>query len=474
MFASLEKERDIVVSCATLRLLWTLLIGSPYVKLPHNLLTSAISTIDTLLQRSIFPSTLWKYGCSEDASLLLSVLSGCLTCGAALCGTKPPVDYLEEFLLSSQRAKRFLQTIIDVASRQECTTAKLEALMVVRGLAQNYPAVKPASELFSLAVESIEFCILNESISDTSVMEKVAQQSILLAGDCLSHVPDLVAWRAFLSLIMRWAISHERPMIRAASVVSLATIVRHEITDHLCKSLLQFVLYESSRSMIMDASSPVRAASCKLMASLFPIIIRERYSFIDICHITCALQSASQDGVLAVRIQAAGALATCADSLEKSFRENNPLDIVEIYESNYYPSIMQLLRVAIVASVQMENERVKPFALHALGVLFSLAASLEDESINCQGCVDYSRTLDVIYTSLSSKTAKVQWAACGAAEIVLKSVLHLDDSKIPEINLRRMVDKLQELECDSENSRSRLLARDALANAGMFQPVDGR
>jgi hypothetical protein len=475
VFTSLEKEREIVVTCATLRLLWTLLIGSPYLKLPHTLLTSALSTLDTVLQRSTAQSTFWQglasaRGSTEDASHLNSVLSGCLTCGAALCGSKPPVTYLEEFLLSSQRANRFLQTVIDVASRQECTAARLEALMVVRGMAQNYPAVKPVHELFSLAVRSIEFCIQSESNSDISVLEKIAQQSVLLAGDCLSHISDLAAWKAFMSLVTEWGLCHERPMIRAASSVSLTAMAHHEVIGQLNKGLLEFVLYESSRLMTVDVSSPVRAASCKLLACLFPYLVQERCSYIDICHVTCALQCANQDCVLAVRIQAAGALAMCADSLQSYIIREYQGDTVKICKDRYFASVLQFLRIANATALEVENDRVKPSALQALGIFFSLALYIDQESFQSED-VDYSRTVDAICSCLGSKTAKVQWASCGASENILKSISRLED-KDYKVNVRRIVEKLQQLVGNSDNARSRLLAKDALTNAGILESLD--
>jgi hypothetical protein len=424
VFTSLEKEREILVTCATLRLLWTLLIGSPYLKLPHTLLTSALSALDTVLQRSTAQSTFWQglasvHGSNEDH--MNSVLSGCLTCGAALCGAKPPVIYLKEFLLTSQRANRFLQTVIDVASRQECTTVRLEALMVVRGMAQNYPAVRPVPELFSLAVRNIEFCIQSESISDISLLEKIAQQSVLLAGDCLSHISDLAAWKAFMSLVTEWGLSHERPMIRAASIVSLTAMVHHEVIGQLNKGLLEFVLYESSRLMTMDVSSPVRAASCKLLACLFPYLVQERCSYIDIYHVTCALQSANQDCVLAVRIQAAGALAMCADSLQSYIIRDYHRETVKICKDRYFSAVLQFLRIANATALEVENDRVKPSTLQALGVSFSLAVYMNEESFQSED-VDFFRTVDAVCGCLGSKTSKVQWAACGASENILKSI----------------------------------------------------
>ncbi len=573
LLRALADEQDSTVVVAILRALGTVLVGTPYSRLPPQLLPSCIETIRNLLQKAqhaqqhdVSNSNLNSvYPTSVQFSVPL--LSGSLACLAAALGVKPPLPSVSEYL-SNINGIALAQEIFSCISQYGSFPAvQLEALMALRGLTQQYHGAVLLlwPDILHFASSSVDTALhsgasgegstSNNGASSTSSSytqdggssgssprEKVVQQSILLLGDYLRHssgnttTTDIASkeeevelsdslsqkieqkWIDAVEMCIIPVISQqESPLLQAAGFGAIATglMSLSSFSNNTAKqqplsasdgsgsgsallskgmradllSTCSKVLLSSSEDIAgggavagpaaAAAASPVRAAAAKAMASLISAVplVQEPSSLLEALP---ALLAACQDPVVAVRVQAATALAATADALYLLFlniettseEENEPL--LRIAKNTLHA----LLPVAITAA--LDCDKVKSSGVQALGALLtcrllltrnSTATATEPESIQKHTPVLLEAERDAIIACISCENAKVQWSACSAVGTLLETLKIIKeknkssdgDTVVVEEGVQDVVEALQQVATESNNSRSRSLALAALA-----------
>lgn len=157
----------------------------------------------------------------------------------------------------------------------------------------------------------------------------------------------------------------------------------------------------------------------------------------------------NQDEVLAVRVQAAAALASAADCLwlARSLESQQGTKL----EPEAYRNVLRVLVPSAVRAAT-DSDKVKPHGVQALGAV--LACNI------IAGAACQKVEVDALIACLASENAKVQWSACDAAQKVLEAAgetAGLEDLR------SGIVDVLNNLATESSNSRTRALAEAVVA-----------
>jgi len=246
---------------------------------------------------------------------------------------------------------------------------------------------------------------------------------------------------------------------------------------------------------ILAASSPVRAAAVKAMAGLITAtpLFQEPAVLIDALP---SLLAACQDCIVAVRVQAAAALAAAGEVLYHLFQNVGKKD-------QQRPDLQLLCTDALTALVPAavaaatDGDKVKPSGVQALGTLLACrqltktttatAPAHAEETAEGRSSVLLQDEKNAFIACISSENAKVQWSACSAAGTfleVLKTIKNVGtesvaissqegdvdgyigtvpDAEMPE-EVQVLVKALQQVAAESRNTRSRAIALAALAH----------
>ena len=250
----------------------------------------------------------------------------------------------------------------------------------------------------------------------------------------------------------------------------------------------------------LAASSPVRAAATKAMASLITAVPLSQ-DFSVLIDALPSLLAACQDDVVAVRVQAATALAAVGDALYILFQT------IEQQQQQQHADIQQILctdaltaLVPAAVAAAGDGDKIKPSGVQALGTFLACrqltkttrataTAHAEQRAENPSVTVLQEKEKDAFIACISSENAKVQWSACYAAGIFLEALqkiykqggahnkmssqekdANIDgfkdavrDTELPG-EVQELVEALQQVAEESRNTRSRALALAALAH----------
>lgn len=172
-----------------------------------------------------------------------------------------------------------------------------------------------------------------------------------------------------------------------------------------------------------------------------------------------ALIAACNDAILAVRVHAAGTLAAVAEYILES--THTPLQDGDL--SSATPFIDILFPTALAAAG--DHDKVRADGIHALATLLHIQLKLVDAGQ--PGRDDYViPAIEALMACLGSQNAKVQWSACAGAGAVCTALAAGCSALEAADLLEALISLLLELSESSENSRTRLLAADAVGKAG--------
>lgn len=230
---ALLHEEELGIVASELRALGTLLVGTPYARLPEDVLVRCVDAAWKTLRRlsscpepaysrldsalEIVNLSRWEH-CTVGTPL--SIMTAGLDCLAAAFGVKPSSLSLKRFLDSDRQSEsttkeedcdfkqnerlafRCQELVLDLL---ECASlhsfaVQLEAIMALRGLVQQYVSGLEAKWEDVLALFSHMYDNVYEepnlpgtsprSHQDGTLQEKVAQQCILLIGDIVCRLLD--------------------------------------------------------------------------------------------------------------------------------------------------------------------------------------------------------------------------------------------------------------------------------------------
>lgn len=270
LLRALRCEQDPTVLVAVLRVLCTALVGSPYARLPSDLLPSCMVGVGEILHRAQQAQhDLAGAGVSTQTQWS-TLLSGSLSCLAAAFGVKPPLPSVAVFLATEGHGHGLSQEILSCAEYSMHSIVQLEAIMALRGLAQQYhqEVLQFWTQFLDLATKSLAAAgSLEMGQNSATPGEKVAQQSVLLVGDYLRKCGDSEEWTQGVESCINFALLHDSPLIRAAGFGAVAGAAADSLAG-LNKSTRKALLLAACGAAERDEASPVRAAAAKALASL--------------------------------------------------------------------------------------------------------------------------------------------------------------------------------------------------------------
>jgi hypothetical protein len=464
------QERDPAVLAAALRALGTLLVGAPHGRLPPELLPRSVDALAGCLRQAGAALPAGEAAFPEQ----LTVLSGCLSCLAAALGAKPPSAALGGHLSAAGGGGGGGGALVEALlghARRGGPGVRLEAVLALRGAAQQYPSLLEGrwEAVLELGAAGAALAVPGGPPSpgggppaaapppECSAAERVAQQSILLTGDWLlaraappaapqPGAPAAAAlWRQALARCFRPALRHASPVLRAAALgaVSCLPVAAAGALGPERDALLR----EACAAAVGDGASPVRAAAAKALASLL-LAPDWAYAAATSELVVGTLQRACADAVLAVRAQAAGALGSAGGAMlaaaaaDAAAATPRPPRLQE--------NIGALMALAVAACA--DGDKVKPGGVQALGALLAAGAALGGAAALPPAGVA------ALLGCLRGGSAKVQWGACDAAGVYLRAA--------PAGAAPALAGALAELAAASDNQRTRALAAAALGGAG--------
>lgn len=430
-------------------------MGARYDRLPPEILSSCLAAVEPVITSSQAaverisgiprPLTL-RYAAPEPLSPLISGLA----CATAIFRAKPPVDSVQTYL----NIGTFTGNLISLG-RHPLPAVRLEALLALRGIAQQYHT---ALELFKddvLEIASAGVVVQSGSgdgfsgevprglISprDGTPLEKANQQGILLAGDFFRHTRSRSQWEATMVTCFVPGISQSNPLLQSAAFGAIACAASGVLAN-LDANIFHDLLERIKVTIQSHEASPVRAAACRALAALLetpddatsPIVLAVQQT----AH---SLQLGCRDSVLAVRVHAAAALAVAADTLWKACTQGT-CPVEEIHKTAEW-----FLPVAV--AVSGDNDKVRASGVLALG---GLLACVSLQSTGSQGGAD---AVAALVDCLECNANRVQWNACSAAAVLLKA----SKGACPWAGL---VKTLEDLAATDGNARTQALARVAL------------
>lgn len=280
-------ERDPSVVSAALRALGTLLVGSPHHRLPPELLPRCVEGVRLQLKQAMAVAH------ADTRQRDQPVLSACLTCLAGALGAKPPSAALSIYLaeLCQGCEGGLAADILKCADPGNSRTVQLDALMALRGLAQQYHAavVMFWDQILSTARHNVGAVALQSNATsprgarEDTVAEGVAQQGVLLAGDVLraasAHIDDELreqcalgegAWQAAVESCCAACMRHDSPLLRGAAFSAMAGLERGKAARELHAEVRCRVLRDVCEAVESDPVSHVRSAAVRALAALFP------------------------------------------------------------------------------------------------------------------------------------------------------------------------------------------------------------
>lgn len=429
----LRSEQDIAVLAGALRALGTALVGAPYARLPPALLPAAAAGARGALARA--------QQAQQDPAAAphwAPILTGSLACLAAALGAKPPSSALASYLRGDGAG---LPSDLLACASHPSPAVQLEALMALRGLAQQYHAA--VAEFWSVALELAVAAVASGGGTGNgtgiegegaapSPAEKVAQQSVLLVGDYLKQAGDGEEAAAAVDCCLRPAMAHTSPVLRSAGFGALSGILKTSMAALSLENRAELIAAAAAAAR-GDGASPVRAAASRALGALISALHMPEEMNLLRDSAGPAVATACGDEVAAVRAQAAAALATAADLLLKSPQMTDYCEIAA-----------DLLPAAAAAAA--DGDRVRPAGARALGALLAVCAWASGGDLSSR-----KAELDTFVACLGSENAKVQWSACGVAAALAVAT-----------DGRQVIAALEELAEQSGNAKTRSLALAAL------------
>lgn len=173
------------------------------------------------------------------------------------------------------------------------------------------------------------------------------------------------------------------------------------------------------------------------------------------------MTAACGDGVVAVRIQAAGALASWAGMLSATLVAAVG-GSCQGQAAQVAPMLPALLRLATLAA--SDHEKVRPSGALAIGLLSQTAAATGEEVPR----QDAAAAGEALVSCLRSGSAKVQWSACSGAAAALEGGNFAGGAPSGSI-----LAALLELVESSPNLRTRASAAEALCHVGSVPEFEG-
>ena len=474
----LASEQDSSVLTAALRALGTVLVGSPYPRLPAELLKNCVAGVNAVVERSQQA----EHDVVVSSAHWIPVLSAGVSCLAAALGVKPASEAVAEFLKNGGQGREMLQNSISCAAAHSSPGVQLEAIMVLRGLLQQYYPSASVQDfwtaLLDLAVGQMAAALRERS--PDAMREKVAQQSVLLIGDYLrnnnnsSNINEEQWQNAISHVLLPCLREGSSSLLRAASFIAISGIN----TNPRCSSgdsieTIKVLCTACCTALQGDEASPVRGAAARALTSLIAILLPTSADVAVVVHVLdeCgpSVVAGCSDGVVAVRIQSALALAAVADVLWAWLLEllwnsttTTTDDDLSIVFSDGGIVEERLLPAAMHAAT--DGDKVKPGGVNALGTLLGCRILAGNQASISEG-------VDVLSACLVSENAKVQWSACLAAGKVIEAAAAAaaavgnNTHGGAKMEVERAVVALQCLVETSSNSRTRLLAETALASS---------
>lgn len=341
--------------------------------------------------------------------------------------------------------------------------------------------------------------------ADGKLPEKVAQQSVRLAGDHLEALAVAAAqadagdmptvaseterWQQMAAQVLQPAVQHASALIRAAAqavISALSAAVLAALPPTLQRQLLAWCC----NAVAADDASPVRAAAAKAVGAMADapalctlsqggprcagqqtwlshnILVPPSLKTSSLPtaagpeQLMVALSAASRDTVLAVRLPAAASLATFCSMLNCSAATD---PAVQAAAQAMFPGCLQLALVAATA----DNDKLRPSGLQALGSLAALAGALPPAAVAAQGR-QLADVVAAVSSSFASKSARVQWAASEAAG----ALLGCDVAPVQQ-HCAALLQQLLVLLRECPNFRSRAQAAGALLRLSSWAALDG-
>ncbi len=342
---SVQSERDPLVLAATLRALGTLLLGAPYHRLPLQLLPLCVQALLGCLAKTTPAPPAGPAGLVPEQLPIVSACLSCMAAafsskaaGASLIELTPAGGSSEA---GGEQQQLLLQLLFSYAACQH-VALQLEAMMALRGVAQQHAAQLDAhwarllaiaragaalhtgpqpprsqggedapgrcctchvaftsnAELHLCVTSAAELVLLvlvvvrNRSVwlllppalaADGTLPEKVAQQSVRLAGDYLEasaaaaaqlDAPTTLAvaaqadqWQQVAAQVLQPATWHASPLLRAAAQAIIGAL-SPAVLAGLPATLQQQLLAWCCSALAADEASPVRAAAAKAAGAL--------------------------------------------------------------------------------------------------------------------------------------------------------------------------------------------------------------
>lgn len=394
------------------------------------------------------------------------------------------------------------------------TARQLEATMALRGLSQQYPAALNGcwQQLLALTEGAVGARLdtvappspRTQQQHSASAHEKLAQQAVQLVGDLLTVSDGAVAaggraggaslaatisqgvttpsnassgasctaadvdlqsqlwrrWEEATVAVVAVAVQHDSPLVRAAAH-GVAAGVSATCAAQLPEALLCQLLCWSCQAASQDAASSVRAAAAKAAGALAAAQA--------LCvgpgkaqQVLPALQDAGKDAVLAVRVQAAAALATLCQALRASEERGR----TGTGSTGLGVEALQAA-LCLATAAARDGDKVRASGVEALGSLFGLAAcggdlaELDEQQRRAWEVAVVDAVVALAACLGPPASARVQWSACGAAGQLLHAVCNGLLSGLPAL-ARPVVQPLCDLVQWAAHHKTRALAAAAL------------
>ena len=518
LWKALRCEEDVTVVMHSLRALCTVIVGTPYHRLPQYMLPQCMHEVYRVWRKYRTYST-------------NQVLIGSLSCIAAIVGIKPPpaqalVQYLSITQPSSAMGERREEegarlcgdiwalamehdpdgdgdggTDIDTDTNATANTSatiggvQLEAIIALRGLVQQYfscivslhegRAVDKGMNLVSLAKHRMMRLSTTADTSPRHEEEKIAQQSILLLGDYVASLSSTGLVDVAIDQVFLPAIHATHPTLRAAGYTAISCV--REIPNTPYRAML---VVTAAGALQQDTASPVRAAAAKAIATLIHVPPSlpgkqqeeedAKFSWSLVGAAVAAAVDETKEVVAAVRVQGAMALVAFVDGLveRRAMHHHHHHNYGGGSEDDEEELLVELAVPACIRAATDSNDRIKPHGITAVGAVLAFligGAGTAAKKEKNNGIVGGGGVTDTAFEVIErcmceSENVKVQWSACDAAGRLLSVVTYRegggggsdddDGDAVLEVRQRqyKLVELLDSLVNTSSNARTRSLA----------------
>lgn len=402
------------------RILILLVSSTPYSRMPDELLSMVISSVQSKINGS----------CSFQSyqNIFLESAISCLNIALSVSPSSMHVSDMLQVevstgLFDDQHKSGVLYTLFQYSDQSSSPSVSFEAFQALKALAHNYPQ---AITLCWEKISSIVYRVLSFSPeiatrswrSDTehtvaAMKERVMTASIKVLDECLRAVSgfkgtedladdkflgnpftsDYIKTKSISSAPLyglenpaamkgepkifllgreRWLevtvkhmpliVKHSSAKVRAAAITCFAGLTS-SVFFALCEDRQEFIISSSIDAALSDDVPSVRSAACRAIGVIacFPQLYHSRTEILGKFIHTC--KNNTCDPLVSVRITASWALANICDSLGHCMNLQNPGR--EARKNSQF--ICQLADIAL--RLTMDNDKVKANAVRALGNL---------------------------------------------------------------------------------------------------------